>query len=198
MSDETAEKVAQELFEGRPNSYVFSKAVAEHIVHSLTTHNKVVSIVRPSIVAPSLEFPVPGWVDSINGPMSLALLWCTGLMCVLDYDFVTTTDFVPVDVVANGVLATPWFMSKSNTNFKIFNLVRKDFIEGDWDSYEFLKAGQRSFMKAPPSIVMRPNHKPSRFNARPRWKYLIERFFYHTVYAFLLDIIIFILGHRPL
>lgn len=59
-----------DLFEERilniyPNTYTFSKNLAEQIVSSNT--DLPIAIVRPSIIGASMEDPCPGWLDNIYG-----------------------------------------------------------------------------------------------------------------------------------
>ncbi len=92
--------IIQELMEGRPNAYTFSKAVAENLVNEKYSKLPVV-IVRPSIVTPSLQEPAPGfysyhvinqklnellnyfflkgWVDNLNGVAGTLLLGSLGI-----------------------------------------------------------------------------------------------------------------------
>lgn len=48
-----------------PNTYTFSKNLAEQIVSSNT--DLPIAIVRPSIIGASMEDPCPGWLDNIYG-----------------------------------------------------------------------------------------------------------------------------------
>ncbi|XP_078154590.1 uncharacterized protein LOC144549710, partial [Carex rostrata] len=50
---------------GRPNTYTFTKAVAEHCVNE-NRGQLPVAIARPSIVTASFKEPFPGWIDSFN------------------------------------------------------------------------------------------------------------------------------------
>jgi len=56
--------IIDELMEGRPNAYTFSKAVAENLVNEMYSKLPVV-IVRPSIVTPSVKEPAPGIITII-------------------------------------------------------------------------------------------------------------------------------------
>ena len=60
-------KVTQEIIGDRPNTYTFTKAIAEELV--LTECGDLpVCIVRPSIVVSTWREPMKGWVDNLNGP----------------------------------------------------------------------------------------------------------------------------------
>lgn len=50
-----------------PNTYTFTKEIAEKIVNSVADVLPV-AIVRPSIVVAAIREPLPGWVDNLYGP----------------------------------------------------------------------------------------------------------------------------------
>ncbi|XRB07921.1 alkyldihydroxyacetonephosphate synthase [Pycnococcus provasolii] len=96
-----AAKVMRRL--GFPNSYAFSKCVAEHLL--LRDHATDVRIVRPAIVGPSWASPWPSWAGSkpstlvAGGVLYLARrssAWSLGP---------TNIPVIPVDVVARAVVA---------------------------------------------------------------------------------------------
>lgn len=70
MDDEMIEELTPRLIAGRPNTYTFTKAVAERLLQR-DKGSLPVAIVRPSIVISSYREPVAGWVDNINGPTGL-------------------------------------------------------------------------------------------------------------------------------
>ena len=53
----------------RPNSYTFTKSIAEFVV---STEGKGLPriIIRPSIISSVWKEPIPGWTDNANGPSS--------------------------------------------------------------------------------------------------------------------------------
>ena len=56
--DDTLQKITPYLLQDRPNTYTYTKAVAESIIFDESTSLPVV-IIRPSVVGASLENPVP-------------------------------------------------------------------------------------------------------------------------------------------
>jgi len=58
----------------RPNTYTYTKALAEHL---LTEECGTIplAIVRPTIVTAALKEPIPGWVDNLNGPTGNASIF---------------------------------------------------------------------------------------------------------------------------
>ncbi len=61
-----AELLSPALIADRPNSYTFTKSIAEYMV-STEGKDLPVIIVRPSIVVPTWKEPMPGWCDNLNG-----------------------------------------------------------------------------------------------------------------------------------
>ena len=66
-SDVDSEDHTKEIIGERPNTYTFTKAIAEQLVNREREHLPI-SVVRPSIVTGSVKEPIPGWVDNLNGP----------------------------------------------------------------------------------------------------------------------------------
>jgi hypothetical protein len=59
--------VTKEIIGRHPNTYTFSKALAEqYLIES--ANDLPIAIVRPSIVVASWKHPIPGWIDNRNGP----------------------------------------------------------------------------------------------------------------------------------
>ncbi|XP_034839173.1 putative fatty acyl-CoA reductase CG5065 isoform X2 [Maniola hyperantus] len=86
-----------------PNCYTFSKRLAESVVEEEYEHLPAV-IVRPSIVCPAHEEPVPGWVDNLNGPIGLMLGAGKGVIRTMLCDGSLVAQVVPVDTAINAVL----------------------------------------------------------------------------------------------
>ena len=83
MSDEQLEAITPSMLEGRPNTYTYTKALAENLLVS-EAKGLPLSIVRPSIVAGSYREPYSGWVDCLHGPTGIfvAVSGCAWTACV--------------------------------------------------------------------------------------------------------------------
>uniref|UniRef100_T1ICH7 Fatty acyl-CoA reductase n=1 Tax=Rhodnius prolixus TaxID=13249 RepID=T1ICH7_RHOPR len=90
-----------------PNTYTFSKCVAENMVAEIKENLPVV-ILRPSVVTGSLQEPEPGWIDNLNGPAGIICGVMTGVLRVsrcLEDSFL---DFVPIDITINAMIVSAW------------------------------------------------------------------------------------------
>jgi len=59
-------------------------------------------------VTPSYKEPVPGWVDSLNGPVGVIVAAGKGvirsMLCCPDYE----AEVVPVDIAINALILIAW------------------------------------------------------------------------------------------
>jgi len=112
MTPEEADAATPEIIRPHPNTYTFTKFLAEHVC-SETCGTLPYAIVRPSIIGGSFEFPVPGWVDSFIGPAGLICASGMGALHCMIGDPRAVCDLVPVDLVANKLLVVAWHTAVS-------------------------------------------------------------------------------------
>jgi fatty acyl-CoA reductase len=70
MDNGLVEELTPKLIANRPNTYTFTKALAESMLQT-ESGSLPVAIVRPSIVLSSFREPIAGWVDNWNGPTGI-------------------------------------------------------------------------------------------------------------------------------
>ncbi|KAF7401192.1 hypothetical protein HZH68_007012 [Vespula germanica] len=80
-----------------PNTYIFSKKLAENVIDDFSDQLPCV-IIRPSIVITTKNDPIPGWVDNYNGPGGLMVGGGKGLLRILYADPKKELDYIPVDI----------------------------------------------------------------------------------------------------
>jgi nucleoside-diphosphate-sugar epimerase len=103
-----------ELLGHFPNTYCFSKALAEHILVE-RARGYPLCIVRPTIVGAAASEPVPGWTDSINAVGAVTLFMALGIVRSLYGKGIVVPDVVPVDTVVAAILAAvPYVAGRRN------------------------------------------------------------------------------------
>ncbi|XP_003745037.1 fatty acyl-CoA reductase 1 [Galendromus occidentalis] len=117
MSEKLMEHLTPKILEDRPNTYTFTKAMAEILVEQYSSCLPI-AIVRPSIITGAALEPLPGWVDNYNGPNGLLIALGTGALTTLYSQLDCVADLIPVDFVANTILAAA---KHSKDGFKIYN-----------------------------------------------------------------------------
>ncbi|XP_054167680.1 putative fatty acyl-CoA reductase CG5065 [Oppia nitens] len=196
MNDKELTRYTEPLLEGRPNCYTFAKALAEHIVHRDRPDRLPVAIVRPSIVLPTYQDPTPGWIDCFNGATGIGVVGSLGIMRIADYDGQKHTSFIPADMIANALVAAAWHLVATRpTDVQIYHLASEPHNTPAVGKIiaAFVLAQQDS-----PSIkVVRPHagipqYRPSRLRV---WLTVMVS---HLMFAYLVDAIIWLLGHKPI
>ncbi|KAJ8969158.1 hypothetical protein NQ314_001899 [Rhamnusium bicolor] len=101
LTPDTLDIATPSIIAPHPNTYTYSKRLAETLVAD-ELDNMPVCIVRPSIVIPSMEEPVPGWVDSLNGPIGLLVGAGKGVIRSMHVNGENRGQFIPVDFAINA------------------------------------------------------------------------------------------------
>ncbi|XP_015379767.1 PREDICTED: putative fatty acyl-CoA reductase CG5065 [Diuraphis noxia] len=144
MDDHTLEIITPRLLGPHPNCYTYSKRLAESLVSEYA--NRIpISVARPSIVTPSFKEPVPGWVDSLNGPVGVIVAGGKGvirsMLCSPDYE----AEVVPVDIAINALVLIAWKRTTIDNTIEdmvpCYNISKGDIVRLTWG--EVLAKGKR-------------------------------------------------------
>ncbi|XP_028039317.1 fatty acyl-CoA reductase wat-like [Bombyx mandarina] len=136
--------ITADLIRDWPNTYCFTKAIAENVVRTMGK-DLPVAIVRPPVVICSLNEPTPGWVDmsSVIGPSGIILTIMLGVMHVILMSDINVP-IVPVDYVNNAVIATAAETNKRYNNnekeIKVYNISCSGCKIETSCMYDFLKS----------------------------------------------------------
>ncbi|KAK5638686.1 hypothetical protein RI129_012981 [Pyrocoelia pectoralis] len=104
-----------------PNTYTFTKAVAEEVIRS-EGEDLPIAIVRPSMVIGTVKEPVAGWVQNFNGVSGVIVGVSLGYIRTLQCKPNNFVDMVPADYVVNCMIAAAWDIAMrkgSNLNNEI-------------------------------------------------------------------------------
>ena len=63
-----------------PNSYTYSKRMAEHLLVENNKKGINLVLLRPSIIGTSANEPMPGWTDSLNHLQGVSLIVGMGIL----------------------------------------------------------------------------------------------------------------------
>lgn len=112
MDDDIAVSITPKLIGKRPNTYTFTKSLAEEIVRQ-DGQGLPVAIMRPSIIGAMYKGTIPGWQDNLNGPGGMYIASAHGLLRVMKGDTYAISDIVPVDYCANMIIGIAWGLGTS-------------------------------------------------------------------------------------
>lgn len=114
MEEDLVKILTPDMHKLRPNTYTYTKAVAETVVLEAQKELPIV-IVRPSIVGASWREPLPGWIDNYNGPTGLFIFIGKGIFTSMLGNSNATADIVPVEQPVNLMIASGWYRGSEKT-----------------------------------------------------------------------------------
>jgi hypothetical protein len=120
MDDEYVKKNEKRLIGNFPNTYTFTKNMAEKQLVKNKGNLKCV-IWRPSIISSAMREPMPGWTDSLSAAGGLTLLASLGVVKRAYKPLENPFDMIPVDIVSNGCLVATVNAASSDLSIHIFN-----------------------------------------------------------------------------
>lgn len=211
IEPETFEKLSPILLGARPNTYTYTKAVAESLLVERSKKllpNVPIAMVRPSIVGGIWRQPISGWVDNFNGPTGVILSMMTGAIQAMHGCPYYCADIVPVDVVANLLICTAWQIHKQNkefikcaevgetreqnNNITVFNCVSGTLNPVAWS--DFSKYIKQIGLVYPCSNLLR---RPGTLLISNQFMFEIFYFINHTTVAYIGDFFMKLAGQKP-
>ncbi|XP_068168149.1 fatty acyl-CoA reductase 1 [Antennarius striatus] len=195
MDDELVSTLTPKLIREHPNTYTYTKALAEYLVQQ-EAGDLNIAIVRPSIVGASWKEPFPGWIDNFNGPSGIFIAAGKGILRTMRASNDAVADLVPVDVVINTTLAAAWYSGSQFLNrarkMLVYNCTTGGINPFRWGEVEYhvISTFKRNPLEQAfrrPNVILTSNH-------------LINQYWItvsHKAPAFLYDLYLRLIGREP-
>ncbi|KAI1293779.1 Fatty acyl-CoA reductase 2 [Halotydeus destructor] len=119
--DELEAMAVSKFYEGRPNSYTFTKALAEDYVHG-NKGRLPVSIARLSIVISAISEPEPGFCDTPSAATLVLFLVGLGGLRTYRWKPEIRPNCIHADVCINSLIAIGWETATEHNSAKVFNV----------------------------------------------------------------------------
>ncbi|CEF59512.1 Male sterility, NAD-binding domain and NAD(P)-binding domain and Fatty acyl-CoA reductase family-containing protein [Strongyloides ratti] len=132
MDDDMLEMVTPKLLNQRPNTYTFTKALAE-TQFIRDAKNLPAIIVRPSIIGACWKEPHPGWTDNYNGATGIIFAVGKGAIRVMPGDVNCKADIIPVDIVSNMLIVSAHYrMNMTSNEIPVFHCTSGELNPLKW------------------------------------------------------------------
>ncbi|CAG0917904.1 unnamed protein product [Notodromas monacha] len=193
MDDELIKEITPQLIGKRPNTYTYTKALAETVLVK-DAANLPVAIVRPSIVSAAWKEPIPGWVDNLNGATGLLVGAGKGLIRSILCHREKRADLIPVDIPINLMIAVAWHTAvKSPNRMLVYNCTSGEINPIRWGDVETW--GHAVTQRYPFNDVM---WYPSGTFKSSRTAHTVSCAMLHFLPAYLMDLAAFVAGKKPI
>lgn len=193
LDEDLLEVITPKLLGKRPNTYTFTKALAEVIV-SEQSGALPIAIVRPSIVTAAWKEPLPGWIDNMNGPTGLLVSAGKGVLRTLLCDKNAIGDLMPVDIAINLCISVAWHTAVSRpNNIVIYNCTSGAKNPMRWRDFQVW--GQEYLLRYPTSGLL---WYPGGSFKKYRLTNFVARVLFQVVPSFIIDLLMRIMGKKPI
>ncbi|XP_078050384.1 putative fatty acyl-CoA reductase CG5065 isoform X2 [Augochlora pura] len=191
LDDSTISMLEKRLLGNHPNTYTFTKHLAEQLIIS-KAGNMPVAIIRPSIVGAARKEPYPGWVDNYGGVTGCMMNIIRGTLKVAITFKEKNLDIVPVDYVIDTLICAAWYTTMQPTKaIKIYNCTAKYPVK--WG--HFFNLTVKHAIQEPTKLVVR---YPSIKYLRSTLPFDMFMYIFEYLPAIIGDVFLSIKGQKPI
>ncbi|KAK9875977.1 hypothetical protein WA026_011078 [Henosepilachna vigintioctopunctata] len=192
IKEDSMGKVTKELLGDIPNTYTFTKALAEALVYDQMKKLPAI-IMRPSVVLPIYKDPLPGWCNNLQGPMGLFVGAGKGIIRSMYMDSKSHADLIPADVCVNGMLCAAWYHVNISKEQRFFHLTSSSDYQFSWE--EIIELGKEVITTRIPfnQVVWYPGGSMK----KSRLHHEICFYLFQIIPALFIDLLLMILGYKP-
>lgn len=178
-----SEKVAKKF----PNTYAFSKNLAEQLVEEKSSKLPMV-ILRPPIVMPTYTEPFPGWVDFRGTIIGVQAGVSAGLLRHFYGDEETKINVIHCDHLVNAtIIASARASFENNGKLKVYNLTPKS---GAIKLGDFRESVLKNACEVAPSAKVL--YYPRFYHYKNYWIFLTNIVIFQLIPAVIIDMILWI------
>ncbi|KAH8310247.1 hypothetical protein KR044_000233, partial [Drosophila immigrans] len=196
LSSELLDKLTPALLGKYPNTYTFTKALAEQVVQREGA-DLPVCIFRPAMILTAYKEPTPGWVDNLLGPISIFYGCGIGVLRVMLVEESGMSHIVPVDYSANMILSTAWQTAKENESATakvptVYNFTNSDQNKMTWGRLSRSIIEKRHLVPLPNMLWF-----PFLKLCSQMWQFQLAIYIYHILPGHLVDFVLRLRGQKP-
>ncbi|EDV58276.1 fatty acyl-CoA reductase wat [Drosophila erecta] len=115
LSPDLVDNMAPALMGKFPNTYTYTKALAEQVIQ-MEGQDLPICIFRPAIILANFKEPMSGWIDNLHGIVALIYGNAHGILRLLYVNPKSHAIVVPGDYCANVALASGWQVAKNSAS----------------------------------------------------------------------------------
>uniref|UniRef100_A0A6P4EHW0 Fatty acyl-CoA reductase n=1 Tax=Drosophila rhopaloa TaxID=1041015 RepID=A0A6P4EHW0_DRORH len=197
LSDGVLDNMEPALLGSFPNTYTYTKALAEDVILKEAA-GLPLCIFRPAVIIAAHKEPISGWIDNMYGPMAILFGVARGVLRIATIDDKAEASLVPVDYCANLALACAWRTiedrgrSESPESPVIYQLAPNE--ENRITHGQFIRHALDGRVNCPLTKMI---WYPFIHCVTLPWLFPLAAFFYHTLPAYFFDLALWLSGRKP-
>ncbi|KAL3270479.1 hypothetical protein HHI36_021022 [Cryptolaemus montrouzieri] len=201
MSDKLLDEITPQLIGKWPNTYTFTKAVAEHVVAD-KARGLPAAIFRPSIIISTYKEPIPAWINNMYGPTGICAAAGSGILRTINCDASVNGNMVPVDMCVNSLIAVAYEVGTNFAKHKTEN-VNQEIPIYHYESSNDQPITWGRFMNLNATHGVKYPHIRSVWCysltlLKNKYAYLVLMFLLHLIPAVIVDGALLCLGKHPM
>ncbi|XP_034664018.1 fatty acyl-CoA reductase wat isoform X3 [Drosophila subobscura] len=188
------DNMAPALMGRYPNTYTYTKALAEQVMQR-EAGDVPVGIFRPGVIIASYKEPMPGWIDNLYGPIAVLYGVAFGVLRITRLNVKAQAGIVPVDYSACMALATVWHTAieaKPQGDPAIYNFTPSEENLITWG--DFRDKAENLVHSYPLSKMM---WCPFLHCTTTPWLFRLVAYFYHLLPGYAIDVVLRLRGQKP-
>ncbi|CAG4949633.1 unnamed protein product [Parnassius apollo] len=192
MNDDALIEIEPQVLKDHPNTYTFTKHLAEHEVKNCSDIFPC-TIVRPTMIVAAWKEPRPGWTCSKVGPQGFLMGAAKGVVRRLPLAKQNIADYIPVDIVVNQLLVAGWHAAKEKSGLTVYHCSSSTQKPFRWTMLES-KVNEMLHKYPLKSAVWYPHLE----FVPTLWMFRVSAIFVHFFPAILLDMLLRLMGGKPI
>ncbi|XP_021706515.1 fatty acyl-CoA reductase wat [Aedes aegypti] len=152
LSSEECENIRDSMLGDYPNTYTFTKKLAEIMIQKEFAGDLPIGVYRPPVVSPTYREPQPGWTDNMFGVGSFISSKFDGVGRVILGDLNQISNNAPLDCCVNAMLVCGYDVSlrrssccQSEPELTVYNHVSKMSKCTNGDVLRYMAESRSSF-----------------------------------------------------
>lgn len=177
--------LSHKIMDGYPNTYTYSKALAENVIVDMLQGKVPTIIMRPTIVVSTYKDPMAGWNDNMNGPVGLVAASGKGILRSIFASRESILDFNPVDVAINFILKATWLHQfLHQDHIAVYNCSSEGIVQ------IHVTTLQEIGYHVQEQVTVKPIWYPCFETTDNKFNHMIKIYLYHLLPAIIIDLIL--------
>ncbi|KAH8236400.1 hypothetical protein KR026_000808 [Drosophila bipectinata] len=195
LSSDLVDNMAPALLGRYPNTYTYTKALAEQVIQQ-EAGDLPICIFRPGVIIASYKEPVSGWIDNLYGPIAVLHGASYGVLRITRLNVKAQAGIVPVDYCVNCILTCAWHTAVTSPSLRkeptIYALTPCEENLITWGGFRD-KATRLSYDYP----LTRMMWVPFLHCTTTPWLFRLVSYFYHLLPGYTIDLFLWVRGRKP-